>query len=903
MNLLLRQSFAKFLFDKFEVKIKNFFQKYTRLFPFFFFLTTSTLPGQVEVVKEFQLTFETKEKTGNFLPYNELAHPKIGLALSGGGIRGVAQAGVLKVLEEENIPIDLIVGTSIGGVIGGLYASGYSPDEIIELAQTTDWATVLSDTPQRSSLFLGEKEKRGRAILQVRMDHFKPVVPEAYSPGQMLHRKFTETILNSYYQSMDFSDLKIPLKIVATDMLTGEKIILDYGDLAQALRATVGIPLLFSPVEYGSYTLVDGGVLDNIPVLDTRQAGADIVIAVDSTSPLRTPENIEAPWEIADQITTIMQQEKDQEQIDASDVAISFDDLRIVSTDFDQINFLYQEGIQRTRTHIPEIKSLLEQYNNDLKNSNEVFQIDTVSSLGAPLDFIKQFVDMQRKEWSAHDIQTCLQHIYSTGNLKNVTAQILKKDSKNTLQFNITFNPHLESITFYGNSQFSTDSLLYAFTDMLHQPINPEKTQKAIERILKLYRSRGFSLAKIEKLHYDEHDSSAHVYIFEGLVKDVHISGLNKTRQFVVSREFNIRQGELFRLERAQTSLDNILATDLFSAVNLSITSESIYHTIHLHCKEKPSHVLRVGSRYDSERSAQIFSEFADENVFGSGNDLTFHIQYGGRDFKTHVDYRADQIFKTYLTSRFNVHHMESMHFAYKNLKSIGQYVRKVSSANIELGQQIGRYGTLSAHLRSENIYIARKEGSGYAAGNMAVNTIGLKTIIDTRDNVPFPVSGKHHIFFYEVSSGLMYGDDASYYKVMNQLTTFTTYRHRHTFRPKLLWGTSGAGTPFSEQFRLGGQNSFFGLREDQMWGKHMVLFSLDYRYLLPDFWPFDTYISARYDLGATWAKMEEIKSADFLGGYGAEFAIKTPIGPISFAYGQTNRGQLQFYFTAGFDF
>ena len=97
----------------------------------------------------------------SILPQESLVHPKIGLALSGGGIRGVAQIGVLKVLEEENIPIDLIVGTSIGGVIGGLYASGYSPDEMMELARSIDWAAVLSDTPQRSSLFLGEKEKRG----------------------------------------------------------------------------------------------------------------------------------------------------------------------------------------------------------------------------------------------------------------------------------------------------------------------------------------------------------------------------------------------------------------------------------------------------------------------------------------------------------------------------------------------------------------------------------------------------------------------------------------------------------------------------------------------------------------------------------------------------------------------
>jgi NTE family protein len=830
-----------------------------------------------------------------------IARPTVGLALSGGGIRGVTQVGVLKILEEENIPIDLIVGTSIGGVIGGLYASGYSPDEIVALARTTDWATVLSDTPQRSSLFLGEKEKRGRAILQVRMQHLKPVMPEAFSPGQMLHRTFTETLLNSYYHSMNFDELKVPLKIVATDMLSGEKVILDRGDLAQALRATVGIPLLFSPVEYGSYTLVDGGVVENIPVTDARNAGADIVIAVDSTSPLRLPENINAPWEIADQITTIMQQEKDQAQIDASDVAISFDDLRIVSTNFDEIDFLFQQGMQRTREQLPAIRAAIAKQRSAPDPEN--FVVNKISVSGSTLSFLEQFIDDQQKEWSSVDIQNVLEQIYNHGGIKNVEARIELMNEEYILHFDVTQNPPLQSIAFYGNSQFPTDSLLMIFAPLLDHPINQNNIRGAVERILKLYRSNGFSLAKIEKINFNEHDSSAHIYIFEGLVKEVHVSGLEKTRRFVVTREFDIKKGELFRFERAQKSLDNILATDLFSAVNLSVTSESIYHTVHLHCKEKPSHVLRVGARYDSERTAKIFSEFADENIFGSGNDLTFHIQYGGRDFRAFVDYRADQIFKSYLTSRFNLHHMESEHYYYKNMKSTGRYSRQVSGLNIELGQQISRFGTLSGHLRSENINIKTKDGFGYNTGSMAVSTIGMKTIIDTRDIVPFPVSGKHHIFFYEVSSGSMFGDDVSYYKVMNQLTTYTTYFDRHTFRPKLLWGTSGAGTPFSEQFRLGGQDSFFGLRQDQLWGKHMVLFSLDYRYMLPKFWTFNTYISARYDLGAMWAKMEEIKATDFVGGYGCELAFKTPLGPFSFAYGQTNKDHQQFYFTAGFEF
>lgn len=856
-----------------------------------------------EIIREFNLSFESAEQTTwSIFPKKLLSRPKVGLTLSGGGIRGIAQVGALKVLSDEKIPIDLIVGSSIGGVVGGLYASGYSPEEIIDLARSTEWSDVLSDAPQRSTLFLGEKEKRGRALLQFRMDIFRPIVPEAYSPGQKLYTILTELILNACYHAASFDQLKIPLKIVSTDMLTGEKVVLSAGDLAQAMRATVGIPLLFSPVEYESFSLVDGGVVDNIPVMETKNSGVDFVIAVDTTSPLRAPDNISAPWEIADQITTIMQQDKDRAQLDSADAAICFDDVVIVSTDFAAVDSLYYEGIRRTKLQIASIKKAL----HAIENKNilyETFFIDHITVSGASRDELAQFVDITKKDFSSHEIMTILERIYASGDVANASAKIQQTDQQVILSFAIEYHPTLNSLVFYGNSQIPDDSLRAPFAHILHQPANHDNIQLAIEQILRMYRKRGLSLAKVEKINFNPRDRTAHVYIFEGLVKNVKLSGLQKTHEFVIMREFDIKKGDLFRFDRAQNGIKNIYATDLFSSVNLSISSESIYHDVYLHLIEKPSHVVRIAARYDSERSVKMFAEVADENLWGTGNDLTFHLQYGGRDFKAFIDYRADRIFKSYLTSHFNLHRYESDHFAFSNLERSGQYLRHATGLNIDMGQQMGRFGTLTGHLRFEKIDLFPIAGYGYDTGSLNINTFGLKTIIDTRDEVPFPTNGKYHIFFYEMSSGFALGADASFYKVMNQLATYTTYRHRHTFCPKLIWGTSENSTPYSEQFRLGGHDSFYGLREGQIWGKHMILTSLEYRLLLPHFWALNTYFSARYDLGAMWTKMDAIKADDFISGHGVALSCKTPIGPFSFAYGKTNRRQHQFYFSAGFEF
>ncbi|MBN1558860.1 patatin-like phospholipase family protein [candidate division KSB1 bacterium] len=854
-----------------------------------------------DIIKEFHLDFPQDDAPMQMIAHKNLSHPKIGLALSGGGIRGVAQVGVLKVLQEKNIPIDLIVGTSIGGVIGALYASGYSADEIIELARMTDWGSVLSDAPQRSSLFLGEKQKRGRALLQFRMDHFKPIVPEAYSPGQKLHTTFTELILNACCHSSDFSRLEIPLKIVATDIKSGAKVILDHGDLAQAMRATVGIPLLFSPVEYDAFTLIDGGVTDNLPVMETRAAGVDIVIAVDTTSPLRSAGRLNAPWEIADQITTIMQQENNTNQLAAADFAITFNDLDIVSTDVASLDFLYNEGIRRTELQLAQIVDAIGRRQNQ-QVVDEAFRIDRIVVHGAEEQYVSSFVNFDRKDFSTAAIHDLLRSIYAAGDIENISAKIIKTNVL-TLELDITFNPLLKSMFFYGNSQFPTDSLAQHFSALLEKPLNPRRMNSAMKEVIKMYRRRGLSLARIDRISYNHHDQSAHVFVFEGLVREIRVSGLRKTQEFVIAREFEMKEGELFRLKRAQDGMSNILATDLFSAVNLSIERQSIHHNLHLHFVEKPSHVVRLGTRYDAERTAKIFMEYADENILGTGNDLTFHLQYGGRDFKAYIAHRADRLFKSYLTSRFDVHRFETAHYAYTDLNLSGEYIRHATGLNIDLGQQMSRFGTLSGHLRFEEINLNAVSGYGFDTGSLNINTFGMKTVIDTRDNVPFPTTGKHHIFFYEISSGLVLGADASFFKVMNQLATWTTYGGRHTICPKLIWGTSDATTPYSEQFRLGGQDSFHGLREGQLWGKHMILTSLEYRLLLPRFWSFNTYVSARFDLGAMWKKMEEIKVTDFIGGYGATLGIKTPAGPFSFAYGETTRGQRQFYFSAGFDF
>ncbi len=176
--------------------------------------------------------------------------PKIGLALGSGGARGLAHIGVIKVLEENNIPIDFIAGSSIGAMAGGLYAAGLTMKKIEEIALSTDWRrvfSVLSDPSLKKGLIGGKKLK---------------------------------TFIESYIDGKKFEDCKIPFVAVATDLKTGEIVILDKGKIAQAVRASISIPLIFKPIEINGRTLADGGLSAPVPVEIARNMGADIVIAV-----------------------------------------------------------------------------------------------------------------------------------------------------------------------------------------------------------------------------------------------------------------------------------------------------------------------------------------------------------------------------------------------------------------------------------------------------------------------------------------------------------------------------------------------------------------------------------------------------------------------------------------------
>ena len=212
---------------------------------------------------------------------------KIALVLGGGGARGAAHVGVIKALEEMRVPVDYVVGTSMGALVGGLYATGMSSDDLTTLMSEIDWADMFKDQARRQDRPFRRKRDDGLGLYGAKIGLSKSGsrIPPGAIAGQRV-----EFLLNSLVgvrgPADDFDRLPIPFRAVAVDILAAEVAVLDSGNLATAMRASMALPGIFDPVEHEDMLLVDGGVLMNVPISVGKDLGADIIIAVDVGSPL-----------------------------------------------------------------------------------------------------------------------------------------------------------------------------------------------------------------------------------------------------------------------------------------------------------------------------------------------------------------------------------------------------------------------------------------------------------------------------------------------------------------------------------------------------------------------------------------------------------------------------------------
>jgi NTE family protein len=295
-------------------------------------------------------------------PTVAIGRPKIGLALSGGGARGAAHIGVLKVLEEHRIPVDLLAGTSMGALVGGLYASGLSTAQLDSVISETDWTEAFADNIPRADRSFRRKRDddlylvkhkpglRGGKLL------FPPGILDGHRVDLLLKRLSLPVVT-----VRDFDLLSIPYRAVAADIVTGEAVVLDHGDLALSMRASMSIPAAFAPREIDGRLLVDGGIVNNFPIDVVRRMGADVVIAVDIATPPMGREQLSSIPAITTQLATLASEQDKKRQIASlarGDVFIQPDLGSITTASFERSAEAVTIGERAARKALPALERL-----------------------------------------------------------------------------------------------------------------------------------------------------------------------------------------------------------------------------------------------------------------------------------------------------------------------------------------------------------------------------------------------------------------------------------------------------------------------------------------------------------------------------------------------------------------
>ncbi len=844
---------------------------------------------------------------------NVQSQPKIGLVLSGGGARGLSHIGVLKVLQEHDIPIDLLVGTSIGSVIGGLYASGYSPEEIADITKTINWEDIYRDKTQRTSLFLGQKNVQDRYLLSLRFDHLKPFIPNAFTPGQKVLNILTELFLQAKYQARDnFDNLRVPFRAVSTDLISGKRVVLKDGDLAESINASLAVPLLFSPVKRDSMLLVDGGLKTNLPVDAALEEGMDVVIAVDMTAHLRKNNENWAPWEIVDQATTILSELSNRMQRQKADILITPEVRGMDNTRFEDIDSIIKAGEDATRKKMVAIKrAIVLPAAND---RNRIYNVNHISFNFAdgemPLPVYNRISALKGERRSRAAIVHQLDHILNSGNYCTARAEIEVNGDGHHIKYVAQQHDTVTSIDIEGNSVFSERKILSIMFTKAGKPLNTHTLDKDLDRIIELYRRDGYALMEFENVDWDEKSGRLSITIREGFIDAIEIRGNEKSHAYIIRREFSSLKGTIFNWRDVQRAIQNVYGMQLFNKVTVNTEDRGGQNRMVVKVQEKSSVVLHLGGKTDTERKAQAYIEFGDENFLGTGIKTSFLGRIGARDGQFGLTVRDDRIFTTYLTFSLQSYYkwQNNPYRAYHGPH--GRYREERRGLRFQAGQQMRRIGQLIAELRLENINVHTLEGNLAVGNEFRLRAFALRAVTDKRNRVDFPYKGIYNHWAWEYGSKLLLDSEESYTKAMINLEGYYTFLNDHTWHLRGFVGVGDKTLPFSENFRIGGLHSFYGLHQNEYYGRQVVVGSVEYRYRLPfhindDMMLVqDGYLSLRHDLGGIWENPALVFSTvDFFNGLGAALAFDTLLGPLYFAWGKTSQKNGIGYVSLGFNF
>ncbi len=378
----------------------------------------------------------------------EQKRPKIGLVLSGGGAKGFAHIGVLKVIEEAGIKIDYIGGTSMGAVIGGLYASGYNATQIDSIFHKINFDELLNDYIPRSAKSFYEKRNDESYALSLPFSNFKVGIPQALSKG-LYNFNLLSRLTRHVRQVNDFNQLPTPFLCIGTNIETGQQVLLNKGNLAQAMLASAAFPTLFTPIEIDGQLLIDGGVANNFPIDEVKNLGADLIIGVDVQDGLWDKNQLKNATKILVQITNLHSIEQMKNKIKGTDIYITPDIKNFGVLSFDRGREIIQRGEEAAFAVYEKIKTLSTDQNyfkkprlSVYKDSVKLAQINTTKLRKYTNDYVFGKLGFKPKTPITYShLESGINTLLATENFHSISYSFKNNEQGEDLELQLAENP------------------------------------------------------------------------------------------------------------------------------------------------------------------------------------------------------------------------------------------------------------------------------------------------------------------------------------------------------------------------------------------------------------------------------------------------------------------------------
>lgn len=788
-------------------------------------------------------------------PMNPEDRPKIGLVLSGGGARGFAHIGTLQLLDSLQIPIDFIAGTSMGGIAGALYSVGYSGKDIEALVTRTDWEEIFSDLPPRTRLPFFQKKDNGRYQLEFDLVGVKPVPPTGLIRGQKITLLFSELTFSYQYVS-DFDQLPIPFRCIAVDLITGNEVVLKKGSLARAMRATMSIPTVFSPVEWGDSLLIDGGIFNNLPVDIARKMGADFIIAVNVGTPLKGRKELHSLISVLEQSINLFGNKREQENIRLANIIITPPLEGLSAADFqpEKVQRIIERGKIAARKALPKFIKIKNRY----------------------------FLNYAEKEnISVPDSMKPETFIYGVSITGNTTLPFKFVQQMLGIHPNDPFHPD----TLKAHLQRMRESGYFERVDCEIRPV----TEEYVRLIIRVKEKQ------------------------KPIIYGVSIVG-NKHLPFrFIYRLLGFKPGDVFDTEILARRISDLYGLGYFETIYYEVEPVSEkYLRLIIKVKERSLRKLRVGLRYDDQYKLVGVVSLQGTNILLPGLRLESELQFAGL---TRFNYEA-----SYPSRTLDIPVYPFLHFHYKKIpinifdlegNKIATYQDRSTSFGFGLGLLASRLWNIEAELAEERMNIrpdiAFPDLTQFPIWKERIRKLEIIFTLDGLDNVLLPRKGLFIRAIYEGGFPRL-KSQIDYRRMEVSADLYQTFLHRHTIRLFGFWGRGEKDLPVYKFLYLGGPGSFVGVQYNQLAGDQVNILRFGYRYEHRKDIFFKVIVNTAFNNRYHFQNFT-IKS-DWLWGYGLGVKFLSPIGPMEFIFSRGDRSTYKpgkkrniFYFNAGYKF